>query len=104
MVVAEVSIFPLGTGTTSVSDYVAAAVKAIEGSGLKCTLGAMGTTVEAETPEKAYAAVARAHAAVVFELGAGRAYAVVKVDDRRDAEPRSGEERLRSTREKLNVG
>ena len=47
--------------------------------------------------------MARAHAAV-FELGAGRAYAVVKVDDRRDAEPRSGEERLRSTREKLNVG
>ena len=103
MVVAEMSIFPLGTGTTSVSDYVAAAVKAIEGSGLKCTLGAMGTTIEAETPEEAYAAVARAHAAV-FELGAGRAYAVVKVDDRRDAEPRSGEERLRSTREKLNAG
>ncbi len=52
--------------------------------------------------KEAYAAVVRAHAAV-FELGAGRAYAVVKVDDRRDAEPRSGEERLRSTREKLNV-
>ncbi len=103
MVVAEVSIFPIGTGTTSVSDYVAAAVKAIESSGLKFTLEAMGTTIEAETPEEAYAAVARAHAAV-FELGAGRAYAVVKVDDRRDAAPRSGEERLRSTQEKLNAG
>ena len=103
MVVAEISIFPIGTGTTSVSDYVAAAVKAIEGSGLKCTLEAMGTTIEAETPEEVYAAMARVHAAV-FELGAERAYAVVKVDDRRDARPRSGEERLRSTREKLNAG
>ena len=103
MVVAEVSIFPIGTGTTSVSDYVAAAVEAIERSGLKCTLGAMGTTIGAETAEEASAAVARAHAAI-FELGAGRAYAVVKVDDGRDSGPRSGEERLRSTREKLNAG
>ena len=56
MVVAEVSIFPLGTETTSVSDYVAAAVRELEASGLKCTLGPMGTMVEAENPEEIYAA------------------------------------------------
>ena len=103
MIIAEVSIFPLGTGTPSVSEYVKVAIRELEASGLKCTPGPMGTTIEAETSDEAYAAIARAQAAV-FELGAGRAYAVVKVDDRRDAEPRSGEERLRSTREKLNVG
>lgn len=103
MIVAELSIFPIGTETTSVSTYVAAAVDALEGSGLKCTLGSMGTTVEGENPAEVYAAIARAHEAI-FELGAGRAYAVVKVDDRRDIEPRSEEERLRSAREKRSAG
>lgn len=98
MVVAEVSIFPLGTGTTSVSDYVAAAVRELEASGLKCTLGPMGTTVEAENPEVIYAALARAQAAV-FDLGAGRAYTVLKMDERRDTQERSAEDMVRSVRE-----
>ena len=98
MVVAEVSIFPLGTGSPGVSQYVAAAVRDLEASGLKCTLGPMGTTVEAETPEEVYAAVARAQAAV-FELGVERAYTVIKMDERRDVEERSAEDMVRSVRE-----
>ena len=97
-VVAEVSIFPLGTGSPGVSRYVAAAVKELEASGLKCTLGPMGTTVEAETPGEVYAAVARAQAAVL-DLGAERAYTVIKMDERRDIEGRSAEEMVRSVRE-----
>jgi uncharacterized protein (TIGR00106 family) len=98
VVVAEISIFPLGTETTSVSDYVAAAVRELEASGLKCTLGPMGTTVEVETPEEIYAALARAQAAV-FDLGAGRVYTVLKMDERRDAQERSVEDMMRSVRE-----
>jgi uncharacterized protein (TIGR00106 family) len=98
VVVAEVSIFPLGTGSPGVSQYVAAAVRDLEASGLKCTLGPMGTTVEAETPEEVYAAVARAQAAV-FELGVERAYTVIKMDERRDVEERSAEDMVRSVRE-----
>ncbi len=97
VVIAEVSIFPLGTGTPSVSEYVAAAVKELEASGLKCTLGPMGTTVEAETTGEACAAIARAQAAV-FELGAGRAYTVIKMDERRDVEGRSTEDMIDSIR------
>ncbi len=99
MVIAEVSIFPLGTGEPGVSEYVAAAVRELEASGLKCTLGPMGTTVEAETPEEAYAAIARAQAAVL-ELGVGRAYTVVKMDERLDVEGRSTEDMMRSVRER----
>jgi uncharacterized protein (TIGR00106 family) len=98
VVIAEISVFPLGTGSPSVSQYVAAAVRQLEASGLKCTLGPMGTTVEAETPEEVYAAVARAQAAV-FELGAGRAYTVIKMDERRDVEGRSAEDMVRSVEE-----
>ncbi len=97
VVIAEVSIFPLGTGTPGVSEYVTAAVRALESSNLKCTLGPMGTTIEAETPEEAYAAIARAQAAV-FDLGAGRAYTVVKMDERRDVEERSPEDMVNSLR------
>ena len=53
MVVAEISILvPLGTGTTSVSTYVGAAIREIEASGLRCTLSPLGTTVEAASPEE----------------------------------------------------
>ncbi|MCA1727897.1 MAG: MTH1187 family thiamine-binding protein [Actinobacteria bacterium] len=97
MIIAEVSIFPLGTGTPSVSEYVSAAVRELEASGLKCTLGPMGTTVEAESTEEAYAAIARAQAAI-FELGVGRAYTVIKMDERRDVEDRSTVDMMRSVR------
>jgi uncharacterized protein (TIGR00106 family) len=98
VVIADISVFPLGTGSPSVSQYVAAAVRELEASGLKCTLGPLGTTVEAETPEEVYAAVARAQA-TVFELGVGRAYTVIKMDERRDVEGRSAEDMVRSARE-----
>ena len=97
-VVAEVSIFPLGTGSPGVSRYVAAAVRELEASGLKCTLGPMGTTVEGETPGEVYAAVARAQAAVL-DLDTERVYTVIKMDERRDVEGRSAEDVVRSARE-----
>jgi uncharacterized protein (TIGR00106 family) len=98
VVVAEVSIFPVGTGEPSVSRYVAAVVRELEASGLRCSLGPMGTTIEAETAEEVYAALSRAQAAV-FELGAGRVYTVIKMDERRDVEGRSAEDMVRSVRE-----
>jgi len=97
-VVAEVSIFPLGTGSPGVSRHVAAAVRELEASGLKCTLGPMGTTVEGETPGEVYAAVARAQAAVL-DLDTERVYTVIKMDERRDVEGSSAEDMVRSARE-----
>jgi uncharacterized protein (TIGR00106 family) len=99
VIIAEVSIFPLGTGTPSVSQYVKVAIRELEASGLKCTPGPMETTVEAETTEEAYAAIARAQAAV-FELGAERAYTVIKMDERRDLESRSVEDMMDSVRDR----
>ena len=99
MVVAEISIAPLGTETTSVSRYVAAAVKALESSGLKCSLGPMGTTVEAESVEEVYAALAKAQAAV-FEMGVERAYTVVKMDERQDS-GRSSDDMVGAVRENI---
>ena len=99
MVVAEISIAPLGTESTSVSRYVAAAVKELESSGLKCSLGPMGTTVEAGSVEEVYAALAKAQAAI-FALGVGRAYTVVKMDERRDS-GRSSDDMVSAVRENI---
>lgn len=90
MIVAEISIAPLGTESTSVSRYVAAAVKELEASGLKCLLGPMGTTVEAGSVEEVYTALTKAQAAV-FAMGIERAYTVVKMDERRDSGRSSGD-------------
>ena len=62
----------------------------------------MGTTVEADTPEEAYAAITRAQAAVL-ELGVGRAYTVIKMDERRDVEGRSTEDMIRSVRKSTDA-
>jgi uncharacterized protein (TIGR00106 family) len=98
MVVAEISIIPIGTGSPSASRYVAAAVAELEASGLRCTLHPMGTTVEAERSEPVYAALARAQEAA-FAAGLQRVYTVVKMDERRDeAGDRSAEDMVRSVR------
>jgi uncharacterized protein (TIGR00106 family) len=97
MVVAEVSIVPVGTGGPSVSEYVKAAAEALENSGLKCTLNPMGTTVEAESADEVFAALANAREAV-FEMGVDRVYMVLKMDERRD-EDRAAEDMTRSVRE-----
>ena len=81
---------------------LAAAVKEIEASGFKCSLGPMGTTIEADSIDEVYAAIARAQAAV-FDLGAGRAYTILKIEERRDVEDRSMEDMVRSAEEGLHA-
>lgn len=98
MVNAELSIIPIGTGSTSVSEYVAAAVSEFEASGLHVVLTATGTSVEAGSPEALFGALASAQEAV-FRQGAGRVYTILKMDDRRDRESSSREDMVRSVRE-----
>lgn len=98
MVTAEISIIPVGTGSSSVSDYVAAAVSELEAAGVECTLTATGTSVQAESPGKLYEALSRAQEAV-FNAGVERAYTILKMDDRRDGGVNSEEEMVRSVRD-----
>jgi len=81
-VVADLSIMPVGEGT-SLSRYVKRAVEELRKAGLKVDVGAMSTSVEAETTEEIFRAFERAKEAL-FEMGAKRVYMVIKVDERRD--------------------
>ena len=83
MAIAEVSIVPIGTQSTSVSSYVAACLEVLEESGLTYELHGMGTIVEGDLKEL-FEIVLRMHE-VPFDAGALRVVTSVKVDDRRDA-------------------
>lgn len=83
-VIAELSVLPIGTTSTSLSQYVAEAVKALSQiKGIKFQVGPMGSTIEAGTLDKVFQATKAAHEAV-FNVGAARVITFLSIDDRRD--------------------
>lgn len=99
MISAEITIIPIGTSRTSLSRYVAAAVSALEETGINYELSGMGTLLETETPEELFKAIEAAHEAV-FREGAQRVTTSVKIDDRRDVE-RSLKDKVSSVERRL---
>ncbi len=100
MISAELTIIPIGTSDTSISNYVAAALSALEKTGVKYKLSGMGTIMESDDPDKLFQAVKMAHEAV-FTAGADRVATSIKIDDRRDKK-RSVEDKVRSVEEKIS--
>lgn len=82
MIIAEISVVPLGEGT-SLSKLVRLAVRELEKSNLKMILGPMSTSVEASNLDEVLTAVKAAHEAVA-KAGARRVITTLKIDDRRD--------------------
>ena len=100
MITCDFAILPVGTKTTEYKDYVTAAVQSIKDSGLSYQLTGMGTQIEADNLEELYAAIAKAQEAI-FELGIGRVYTVIKIDDRRDMENRTLDAKVDTVNEML---
>jgi len=84
MAVVFLTIAPLGTGTPSVSKYVAGVEKILRGTSLKHQLTAMGTIIEGDLDE--ILAVVRKMHEHPFTMGAVRVSTLLKIDDRRDKE------------------
>ncbi len=82
MAIAEISVVPLGTGSTSVSRYVAECLKVLKASGLSYEIHGMGTIVEGDL--EALLSVLRRMHEVPFREGAQRVVTTIRVDDRRD--------------------
>ncbi len=83
MALVKISIVPVGSRTTSVSQYVARAVEVLEGEkDIKYELTAMGTIIEGDL-DRLLALARRMHEAV-FDAEIRRAVTVIEVDDRRD--------------------
>ncbi len=100
MALMEISVVPLGTGSTSFSAYVADMVKRLKASGLSFTLTDMGTIVEGEIED--LLRLAQELHELPFGAGAQRVYTVIKIDDRRDKKVSLGD-KTRSVEMRLNV-
>lgn len=98
MAVVQFSVVPLGTGSTSLSTYVAQVQKALADSGLKSQLTPMGTVLAG--PLDQLLAVIRQVHELPFAAGAGRVMTLINIDDRRD-KPGTMEGKLRSVRDKI---
>lgn len=83
MVIAQISVVPIGTGSASISRYVARFQKELRRLGFKPILGSMSTVIEAKRIDRILSALKRLHE-MVFEAGAPRAYTSVTIDERRD--------------------
>lgn len=85
MAICSISVVPVGTGSTSVSAYVADCQKILaEMEGVKYQLTPMATILEGELPVL-LDAVRRLHR-VPFERGAKRVLTTVALDERIDAD------------------
>ncbi|MDO7788251.1 MTH1187 family thiamine-binding protein [Desulforamulus aquiferis] len=85
MALVEITVIPLGTGSTSLSDYVAGCLKVLEQSeGVKYQLTPMGTVIEGDLPI-IMGIIANMHEQP-FLAGASRVSTTIRIDDRRDKE------------------
>ena len=83
MVIAEVSVIPVGTNKASASEYVARAVKSLQQhKTVKYQVTAMGTQLEGGLGE-IFAAAKKMHESV-FGEGVNRVITNITIDDRRD--------------------
>ncbi|MGQ9596803.1 MAG: MTH1187 family thiamine-binding protein [Thermoproteota archaeon] len=94
-IVVELSIVPLGEGT-SVSKILAYAIKELENMGIKYEVTPMCTVFEADSIEEALRIVKTAHESI-FKQGVKRVITTVRIDDRRDVK-RSMSDRVESLR------
>jgi uncharacterized protein (TIGR00106 family) len=84
MAIVEITIVPIGTGTTSLSSYVVDLVKELDHApeSIHYELTAMSTIIEG-TLEDLFNIIRRLHE-IPFLHGAARVSTSIKIDDRRD--------------------
>ena len=99
MAMMEISVVPLGTGSPSVSKYVAGAVDIVhQEPDITYQLTAMGTVIEGDL-EKLLSVAGRMHRSVL-EAGAQRCVTTIKLDERTD-KPLTIEGKIQAVEEKL---
>ncbi|MCR8658986.1 MTH1187 family thiamine-binding protein [Paenibacillus endoradicis] len=99
MAIAEVTVIPIGTASTSLSSYVADLQRVLEQqSNIQYTLTSMSTIIEGSLDD-IFIAIRAIHEAP-FQTDAQRVSTSIKIDDRRD-KASSSAQKLRSVQEKL---
>ncbi|MFO7606628.1 MAG: MTH1187 family thiamine-binding protein [Desulfurivibrionaceae bacterium] len=99
MALMQINIIPLGTGSTSMGEFVAGIMKTVARAGVVCKLTDMGTLIEGET-EDLLKIAARMHE-TPFRKGAQRVVTHISIDDRRDKKVGIGD-KVASVNSRLN--
>ncbi len=100
MIHGEISVYPMGTSTTSASFYIAKGIESIQNmEGIRYEINAMGTVLESDNIEKIYDA-AKSIMEVVHNLGVNRVEIILKIDSRRDKDKKM-EEKIESVKKYL---
>ena len=97
-VVVELSVVPVGTGGTGLSDYIAAALREVKRAGVRYHLCPACTVFEADL-DTALKIAKAAHRAVI-DSGVKRVITTLRIDERLDTQ-RTMEERVRRVEEKI---
>jgi uncharacterized protein (TIGR00106 family) len=104
MAIVDVTVIPLGTGTPSVSKYVASVQKVLrkyEGEGkIRFQLTPMNTIIEGDLPM--LFEVIQAMHEIPFNDGIQRVATTIRIDDRRDIANRKMEEKVEKVMNLLN--
>ena len=101
MVIASLTVTPVGTEGASLSRYVADCARVLDRSGLKHTLTPMGSVLEGPLDE-ILKVVAEVHE-IPFTQGVMRVSTRLTIDDRRDKEA-TAKGKIQSVEEKLKKG
>ena len=84
MVLMEISVFPLGTKSTSISKFVASSEKVLKKErNIKYQITAMGTIVEAGSLTRLFKVAGKMHNKALA-AGVKRVITSIVIDDRRD--------------------
>jgi uncharacterized protein (TIGR00106 family) len=99
MAIIDISVVPVGTGSPSVSRFVAGAVRILKNEpGIKYELTAMNTIIEGDLTQLLSLAQ-RMHQSA-FEAGAVRVVTTMRIDERRD-KPLTMAGKIKAVKEKL---
>ena len=82
MAIVMINVIPLGTGDSSVSQYVARAVKVLQQEKISYEATPMGTALEGELDD--ILPICRKMHEAVFGEDIGRVVTILSIDDRRD--------------------
>ena len=101
MIHAEISIYPIGTGATSVSFYIAKGIEAIQNiKEIRYEINSMGTILESDDIDKIYES-AKIIMEVVHNLGVNRVEVILKIDSRKDKQVKI-EDKIESIKKHLS--
>jgi len=99
MVIAEISIVPIGTSSTGLSSYIAKAIETLKESGLRYQITPMGTIIEGEL-NRVIEVCRKMHESVFEDRDVKRVLTNIKIDDRRDKDT-GMDAKVKSVKEKL---